>query len=205
MASSSTEKQEQESGEPPGRRFLLLDAMALVLASAVMLSARGLFLWSWSTGIPDLSYGDNEVARHSAALALVGLSFVLLPFTLARPGDRRRLRQGAPGLLIHVVVMITFAWILLEWAVRWRVQGGGWPDFGPDPLSPLAAALILVVIQFARPMSLGVAIAWITLAVVGRWKPDRGWDDRLGRLVGCLWLVYGPGETLVTALMAHWR
>ena len=103
-------------------------------------------------------------------------------------------------------IVITFAWILLEWAVRWRVQGqgGGWPGRGPDPLSPLAAVLILIVIQIATPMSLGVAISWITLAVVGRWKPDRGWDDRLGRLVGCLWLVYGPGETLVTALMAHW-
>jgi hypothetical protein len=193
-----------DRGEPSARRFLILDAMALILVSAVMLSARSVFLWSWSEGCPDLSYGNRDVTCYSAELALVGLSFVLLPFTLARAGDRRRLRQGAPGLVVYLVVVVTFGWMLIEHAMRWLVQVGIWKNFGAYPFHPVASALIFTVPKLAMPTSLGVAIAWITLAVVGRWRPDRGWDDRLGRLVGCLWLVYGPCETLVTALMARW-
>jgi hypothetical protein len=204
MGNTPTEEDRQAPGEPSARRFLILDAMVLILASAVMLSARSAFRWSWTAGNPFLSYGEREVTRYSAALALVGLSFVLLPFTLARKGDRRRLRQGAPGLLVYLVVVVTFGWMLIEYAMRWMVMAKIWGNFGYKPFHPLATALISIVLQFGMPMSIGVAIAWITLAIVGRWRPDRGWDDRLGRLVGCLWLVYGPGESLVTALMAYW-
>ena len=204
MGNTPTEEDRQTPGGPSGRRFLLLDAMALILVSAVMLSARGLFLWSWSAGCPDLSYGDRDVTRYSAGLALVGLSFVLLSLVLARASDRRRLRQCAPGLVVYLVVVVTFGWMLIEYAMRWLVMVGLWKTVDPSPFHPLAAALIFIVPQLAMPMSLGVAIGWVTLAIVDRWRPDRGWDDRLGRLVGCLWLVYGPGETLVTALMAHW-
>jgi hypothetical protein len=203
MGNTPTEEDRQAPGGSSGRRFLLLDAMALILVSAVMLSARSLFLWSWIAGCPVCSYNDREVARHSAALALVGLSLVLLPLLLARTGDRRRLRQGAPGLLVSLVVVVTFGWMLIEYAIHWLVMVGIWKNFNSYPFHPLAAALIAVVARLGMPMSLGVAIAWVTLAIVGRWRPDRGWDDRLGRLVGCLWLVYGPGEALVTALMAY--
>jgi hypothetical protein len=200
MASSRIEEERQGPDEPPTRRFLILDAMALVLAAAVMLSAREMFRWLWANGCPDASYGEREVARHAGALAMLGLSFALLPFMLARPGDRRRLRQGAPGLLVHLVAVVVPGWLLVEWAARGLVLHVIWKSFDSYPL---LGGLFSVVIQLGMPMSLGVGIAWITLAIVGRWRPDRGWDDRLGRLVGCLWLVYGPGETLVTALMAH--
>jgi hypothetical protein len=30
---------------------------------------------------------------------------------------------------------------------------------------------------------------WVTLALSGRWRPARGWLDRLGRVLGCCWLV----------------
>jgi hypothetical protein len=200
MASSRTEEERQAPGGPPGRRFLLLDAMALVLAAAVMLSAREMFRWLWVHGNPDLSFGERELARHAGTLALLGLSCSLLPFMLARSGDRRRLRQGAPGLLVHLVAVVAFGWMLVEWAMRDLVLCVIWKTFGSWTLT---SGLIYIVITLGMPMSLGVAIAWFTLAIVGRWRPDRGWDDRLGRLVGCLWLVYGPSETLVTALMAH--
>jgi hypothetical protein len=29
--------------------------------------------------------------------------------------------------------------------------------------------------------------------VVGRWNPERAWDDRLGRLLGVVWLFFYLG------------
>ncbi len=130
MGNSPTEQEQQVPGGPSCRRFRLVDGMVLVVAAAVMLSSRGLFSWLWVNGLPDLSYGDREVTRHSAALALVGLSFVLLPFVLARPDDRRRLRQGAPGLVVYLVVVVTFGWMLIEWVIRCLVVG---PDLEGHP------------------------------------------------------------------------
>jgi hypothetical protein len=34
-----------------------------------------------------------------------------------------------------------------------------------------------------------VAGAWSVLALSGRWRPERGWIDRSGRLLGASWLV----------------
>ena len=202
MASQRTGQGREGAESPPARRFLLGDAMALILVAAVVLSARGLFLWSWIAGNPLLMYNDREINRHSAAVGLAGVSFALLPFVLARPGDRRRLRRGAPGLLVHLVVVVAVGWLMVEMLVRRLVQVGIWKQ--TTTFDPLASALISIIIPLGMPTSLAVAIAWTGLAVLGRWKPDRGWDDRLGRLVGCLWLIYGPGEPLIVALAYLW-
>ncbi len=97
MASNRTEEGQPEPEVPPPRRFLILDAMALVLAAAFMLSAPGALLRLRAHDNMFLNFGGRSVSPYSAALAVLGLSFALLPFILARPGDRRRLRQGARG------------------------------------------------------------------------------------------------------------
>jgi len=35
---------------------------------------------------------------------------------------------------------------------------------------------------------LAVTVAWVTLAVSGRWQPQLSWIDRVGRLMGCGWI-----------------
>jgi hypothetical protein len=35
----------------------------------------------------------------------------------------------------------------------------------------------------------GVVVAWITLVLVGRWRPEPTWLDRLGRAVGIVWIL----------------
>ncbi len=98
------------------------------------------------------------------------------------------------------MTVVVFGWMLVDWGIQRQVRDEStvYLDYYPVPSS-----LMYIVMHLGMSMSLGVAIAWITLAIVGRWRPDRGWDDRLGRLVGCFWLIYGPGESLVNALMAH--
>jgi hypothetical protein len=45
-----------------------------------------------------------------------------------------------------------------------------------------------------------IAVTWMVLAIVGRWKPERAWDDRLGRIVGIVWIVYFLGAPLLPLL-----
>ena len=35
---------------------------------------------------------------------------------------------------------------------------------------------------------LAVTIAWVALAVSGRWQSEPSWIDRVGRLMGCGWI-----------------
>ena len=46
---------------------------------------------------------------------------------------------------------------------------------------------------FTVPRTAGYAVAltWLTLFVSGRWAADRGWLDRLGRLLGTFWIAQG--------------
>jgi hypothetical protein len=44
---------------------------------------------------------------------------------------------------------------------------------------------------YLEPASFCVAGAWLTLALARRWRPAPTWPDRLGRLVGVLWVAAG--------------
>jgi hypothetical protein len=50
-----------------------------------------------------------------------------------------------------------------------------------------------------RAAGYAVALAWITLALTGRFEADRGWQDRLGRLLGSCWIGLG-----FLSLLASW-
>jgi hypothetical protein len=40
------------------------------------------------------------------------------------------------------------------------------------------------------PIGPAVATIWIALALSWRWRPERGWIDVLGRIIGWLWIVF---------------
>ena len=42
------------------------------------------------------------------------------------------------------------------------------------------------------PVGVAVAAAWTHLAVSGRWRPERSWVDRMGRVMGIVWLAMIP-------------
>ena len=43
------------------------------------------------------------------------------------------------------------------------------------------------LVYSASPLIIG---AWVTLALVGRWRPQPTWTDRLGRGIGACWLFF---------------
>jgi hypothetical protein len=38
----------------------------------------------------------------------------------------------------------------------------------------------------------GIALAWVVLAILGRWKPEASWIDRMGRGLGVCWFGSVP-------------
>jgi hypothetical protein len=48
---------------------------------------------------------------------------------------------------------------------------------------------------------LAVAVCWITMAMLGLWRPEASWVDRLGRVLGMAWIAILPFVLLFAFLM----
>ena len=42
---------------------------------------------------------------------------------------------------------------------------------------------------FSAPCGWTVAAIWLVLVLSGRWRTERSWIDRLGRLLGVVWIA----------------
>jgi hypothetical protein len=48
------------------------------------------------------------------------------------------------------------------------------------------------IVPLGSEVGLAVAASWVTMAVNGRWRPEPGWPDRLGRGLGVYWIGIIP-------------
>jgi hypothetical protein len=179
------------------RPFRIGDIMMLVIIAAVMASARRQFYWMLQDTF--LLYNGYEVDRNSTMLALVNGSVIWLVFILLRPADRRRLRRAAPGLFVHLAVALVLGLKFVDWLANGLAFLGIWPH--PSATSLQRGLLSMLGNELGVSMSIAIAASWGALAIVGRWRPEPSWDDRIGRLLAVAWLVLGPLEPFVKA----WR
>jgi hypothetical protein len=71
-------------------------------------------------------------------------------------------------------------------------QAGSWfrPVPAPGRFEPHYRAINLVFNVLRLDLySPAVAGAWLALALSGRWRPERDWLDRAGRVLGVCWIV----------------
>lgn len=139
--------------------------------------------------------------RKWADLTILWLPCVLVPVTFAalfirlrqpRPSLRRTLRQpGAIATTLSALSAIYLgAMILLRFAV-----------VGPDAFSKAPCPNIdldLLGGYFLRN-GLLVGATWAALGLSGRFRPERGWIDGFGRLVGAAWVAFWAANEL-----GHW-
>ncbi|WP_406697334.1 hypothetical protein V5E97_00665 [Singulisphaera sp. Ch08] len=192
------------SQEAHSRRFLISDAIVLVASTALLLStgrALRLILLSldaWFNRYPELH--PYEIRLTMCSIGLASLSLPLLISILIRSADRLRLRRGVPGLFVHLAVGLVVTVRLLGWASR----AGFWVAFegklgfygrvwGQD-------ARYYLQEDFKEDIAIAVLVTWLTLKIVGQWNPERAWDDRLGRLVGVLWVIFYLGARLLSMI-----
>jgi hypothetical protein len=197
------------------RRFLLSDAIVLVAATAI-----GLFVFlpyypvtwlDWNPPFPPAPKFYGWVGRVWNRLVLA--SPIVMAWTLAilglrlrrpRPRLRRLLRQpgfvaGLVAAMVLVVRLFGFATMCARVVGRpalsiltVRRTGGGGALRGL-PFGNLF--LFFEVDHFLGTMALvgtSVAASWIFLLASGKWRPERGWIDRAGRVLGWFWIATLP-------------
>ena len=161
----------------PCRRFTILDGMILVAASAVWsLGSRPTlrsFLEGWRKlrrqGLSLDSLSDlwqSWVVVYVSVVGGVGIltvAFLFIRLHRPRPALRRLIWQ--PGMMACTIIV---AFIPMLFLVNHRVA---------TPVLWLA-------------MSAGVATAWLAAWSCGRLRPEPGWIDRLGRVLGACWIAF---------------
>jgi hypothetical protein len=171
---------------PTDRKFTALDAMALLTAIAAaavpagwMLTpvARRLGIYSgnfrWERAYVDSllrhALGDRALGRAmlnglppAAMTFLFACTFTLLALRLLSPRPPAAELARQPGL----------------WACGAVVLG----------------VASMVALRYFQPVIVpaSVALAWLGLALSGRWHAERSWIDRSGRVAGVCWLALLP-------------
>jgi hypothetical protein len=168
---STTEREDN----PPCRRFTILDGMILIAATAILLlGMRGTLrsvLEAWakvrSQGFSPLSRPEMWAASLYA-LVVAGVGILTLTFLVIR------LRKPRPalGCLIWQPGMLACTTICMFIPLLFVMTG-----------RRSAPSLWLC-------MSASVALAWLAAWSSGRMRPEAGWIDRLGRVLGVCWIAF---------------
>jgi len=184
------------------RKFGLLDAMVLVLATATALAATR--HW-WPDYFDDFrpggeAYKENFVnLMYRVRYLLYSIAYFSASWTLAclvvrlrKPRPTVRLLTRQPGMVACSTAAIILSLRLVNLVITLIVHVlcvpadpvRGWlswwfEDAGELPLIP-------------SEMGCGVAAAWIIQAVGGRWRAEPSWIDRMGRILGMFWIGTVP-------------
>ncbi len=200
---------------PKTRRFNLGDLMILVAAVALasmtlrelwrgLAVGNGTYYWS-------VTPGRLLVAAALSACA-TPLTLACLAFRLRRPRPTWRRLAIQPGMAALVACSVLFAAEAAE-----VTASLAWPkveifsgtsvsaiQFGESTSlvvmrSTLGNGLVghvepigcfgVLTVAFAAPCGPAVAAVWLVLALSGRWRAEKSWIDRLGRLIGATWIL----------------
>ena len=180
------------------RRFSLLDAMALIAATAVGLGlVRGYFL-GLNTWRPQIfTTWEPMVAMYYRVTGfgplLAAWSLAIIGLQLIPPRLSFRHLARSPGFAASLAsgfgIVFCFAINGVERLVLW-VRG--------RPVLPLDFA----VNAMAETVVIAIASAWISLAAGGRRRRRRGrdWRDGLALAVAWAWMILYAAQRLTAAL-----
>ncbi|MDG3006867.1 hypothetical protein [Paludisphaera mucosa] len=186
------------------RPFGLSDAMILVAAAAIGLAlARtpAAFVAHMFSRMPSrppvhrtFAYLYDGFAAAFPMVAALTLAAILLRFRRPRPTFRRLVRQ--PGLIACAAAATALVIGLLHsLPVGFNFMGtsgfDGWTYYAS--------------ITESHACDYAVVGAWLATALSGRWRPERSWIDRLGRVLGAAWIGVIVLEFVVTwAFQSGW-
>ncbi len=195
------------------RTFRLSDAMVLITATAVGLAIfkpyYGVTRVYW---LPPVRFAPRFLGRVNGLWScLVLASPFAIAWTLAilglrlrrpRPRWRRLIRQ--PGLVAGLLAATVLVFRLAGFATMcWRVGNDPrlavWNPRLDRPGGCIVAGdpglLWFDTDHFLGTMAmigLAVASSWMLMRASGRWRPERSWIDRAGRVLGWCWIAALP-------------
>ena len=92
-------------------------------------------------------------------------------------GQAARVRVSDTTYLIHVgpsPLLLMGGSVPTSNGVLWSYDAGCWG---------------IQMAAFSAPCGFTVAAIWLLLGLSGRWRPEKSWIDRLGRLLGVVWIA----------------
>jgi hypothetical protein len=115
---------------------------------------------------------------------LTGWAFAMIVIRLRgpRPRSRRVFRQ--PGMAASCVVPLAVMAAILQISIMHIAA-----FYKPNELTIGSGYNFFVSYNTICYCGFGVAVAWIALAMTGCRRPEPGWIDRTGRLLGVCWIV----------------
>jgi hypothetical protein len=170
------------------RRFTIFDLA--VLAAATMAGFGIFHLLGISEAIRGQSYGTNWQSGKVDRAILYAVPF-LIAWTFAfpfirlckpRPRIRKLLRQpGMAGCTAgSIAILYELIWMSLTAATHYA-SSAILVGFLPTPIGFLRLCGDLVCLWLAG--------AWMVLLIGRRWRAERDWVDRLGRILCFAWIV----------------
>ncbi len=182
------------------RKFNLIDAMALVAATAIgLMMVRSLGLpFDWKVlflGLPEGQSGFNAlrsgftlVLALSPILALWTIALLFLRLRNPRPTVRTLTRQ--PGFVCTFAVALTIAVGVANLAIATVIT---WARHGWSITAPYSGWLWAFACSLPAFCGHALAMAWVFQALSGNLCSEPSWIDRAGRALGITWIVVGLG------------
>jgi hypothetical protein len=164
------------------RKFTLLDAMVLIAATACGLVPVGLALEQLVLRISQVSWGRLREESYR--------EFLLHETTLVWQIASQLSGVVVFFLMFYTVVLFVIRLLPPRPPIRNLARQPGVWACGTATL-----ALVLVVwVPSFKPVTIpaAVCVAWLVLALTGRWQSESSWLDKAGRILGCCWLAMLP-------------
>ncbi len=183
----------------PCRRFSVLDGMILVAGVAVgIVGGRWRFgEYHWQTpafGLGEYHWETPAFAWHPLAGVLLMLaSALVMIWRLRRPRPPIRLIASQPG------AVACFAVLALKLAVTADTVVSSVIAHQLGRFNEVGLAVWVILGGFPNTSAAVVPIGWALLLANRRWRPEPGWIDRSGRILGWAWIAWGAAWPI-----AHW-
>lgn len=165
------------------RRFTIADGMILVAAAAVATVLSRDYVASTYTVYRTMAVDRLlTVVEGPTTCIASAVLLALIPIRLRRPrpGLRRLVRQ--PGFAASCATAAALTVGLVQGAnlVAFRTVSPRWGTWPFQQLWTIGAG----------PCPSAIAGAWLILALNGRWRAERGWIDRTGRIAAAVWIFW---------------
>lgn len=188
MSDPGRAKAVRARGGRPCRRFTFLDAMIVIAGVATAIASIRLRV---EPG--DFDPGFRARSTHDLAGAFLMVSsylMLVLGSLRPRPPIRRLiLRPGAAACFVATVASLydkvdfDAGQMLAGTSIWWERSASNWIYFATSaPYYKLTCI---------------VPITWLLLAIGRCYRPDAGWIDRSGRLVGSGWIAWAVAGSLL--------
>lgn len=166
------------------QRITLFDMMVLIAATAVgfALARAEMTYFRWGarggSAMPHVWLTDCVRVASCVPMTLMFALFTLR-FRGPRPAFRNIAQQPGMAACCAAIMSVAFGVLLAIPRAAASARSG-------EELSIETFAIIVVNIL---GLGYSVAAAWLTLLLAVGWRPERSWQDRLGRALGAYWIA----------------